>query len=851
MLCAYSGNQRQSSVDNDSSLSMTSKPKEKDGHQPVVMASDSNATAATLVALPSGTRGLKNDLVQPLASSSATTKLSDSVNFVVKNGQMIIQQPLRIAGNGPTTGNNGNALNNLSKSHIIVRQKATNAATSTSPAQLGEIMEKVGMKRTLTSPGNSIVTKVIITKNPISGQPQAQPVRPAIQTVTLQGSSNSGISVSQQQLQQLSNALLAQSGSNTVTKTLTISSQGLMTAATSTTTTSSPVKTVITTLPSSGVTKISVPYHKIPTSPAKTPTKITMIPVSKSPITERLFTGQGKQPQNANITVLSKAFSALSQSGAVPLKPGSPSKVIIKQGPAPSSSAITLKASAISNLAPQSNQTIRANTQVMQGLRQPQLAISVRPSAAGSVGSASSVQPIQVPGSRFNYVRLVNVAGTNSSQQLQTSVAVSKTVPAGQSQTLQLNKNSIPITMSAAATQANQVKITLPVHQNTLLAPKPSTLPISLNAQQSSMHRIILPATASSSTVSATTPSSSLPAIQPAPAPTAVTPVAAANVGQLPPGTAILSTGGSNLQGFQGIALVPASYVTQLQQMNKPLNTQAGSSSSKDPAPPPQRQPYYVPIASIDPEITQYTLSRNAPPQNGPTLEATGARPRKPCNCTKSQCLKLYCDCFANGEFCQNCNCTNCANNLEHEEERSKAIKSCLDRNPQAFHPKIGKSKDVEGNRRHTKGCNCKRSGCLKNYCECYEAKIMCSEFCKCIGCKNFEESPERKTLMHLADAAEVRVQQQTAAKTKLSSQISSVPSRPPVATASGERLPFALITADVAEATSACLLAQAEEAERMKMPPVVQERMVIEEFGRCLMQIIESANRTRTSTMS
>ena len=36
------------------------------------------------------------------------------------------------------------------------------------------------------------------------------------------------------------------------------------------------------------------------------------------------------------------------------------------------------------------------------------------------------------------------------------------------------------------------------------------------------------------------------------------------------------------------------------------------------------------------------------------------------------------------------CNCTNCANNLVHEEERSRAIKSCLDRNPMAFHPKIG-----------------------------------------------------------------------------------------------------------------------------------------------------------------
>lgn len=37
-----------------------------------------------------------------------------------------------------------------------------------------------------------------------------------------------------------------------------------------------------------------------------------------------------------------------------------------------------------------------------------------------------------------------------------------------------------------------------------------------------------------------------------------------------------------------------------------------------------------------------------------------------------------YCDCFANGEFCNNCNCNNCFNNLEHETERLKAIKVCL-----------------------------------------------------------------------------------------------------------------------------------------------------------------------------
>lgn len=37
--------------------------------------------------------------------------------------------------------------------------------------------------------------------------------------------------------------------------------------------------------------------------------------------------------------------------------------------------------------------------------------------------------------------------------------------------------------------------------------------------------------------------------------------------------------------------------------------------------------------------------------------------------------LFSYCDCFANGEFCSNCNCNNCSNNIEHESDRSKAIK--------------------------------------------------------------------------------------------------------------------------------------------------------------------------------
>ena len=71
-------------------------------------------------------------------------------------------------------------------------------------------------------------------------------------------------------------------------------------------------------------------------------------------------------------------------------------------------------------------------------------------------------------------------------------------------------------------------------------------------------------------------------------------------------------------------------------------------------------------------------------------FESTGVKPRKPCNCTKSQCLKLYCECFANGEFCNNCNCNNCFNNLAHEEARQRAIKQCLERNANAFRPKVG-----------------------------------------------------------------------------------------------------------------------------------------------------------------
>ncbi|NWT77761.1 LIN54 protein, partial [Lanius ludovicianus] len=400
------------------------------------------------------------------------------------------------------------------------------------------------------------------------------------------------------------------------------------------------------------------------------------------------------------------------------------------------------------------------------------------------LATAPNVQQIQVPGSKFHYVRLVTATTASSSTQSASQNPSTNTQPLQQAKPVVVN--ATPVRMSVPIVPAQTVK---------QVVPKPINSTSQIVTTSQPQQRLIMPATP-------------LPQIQP-------------NLTNLPPGTVLAPAPGT---GNVGYAVLPAQYVTQLQQSS------------------------YVSIASNTGFTgTSSVQSQARLPFNGIISSESANRPRKPCNCTKSLCLKLYCDCFANGEFCNNCNCTNCYNNLDHENDRQKAIKACLDRNPEAFKPKIGKGKEGESDRRHSKGCNCKRSGCLKNYCECYEAKIMCSSICKCIGCKNFEESPERKTLMHLADAAEVRVQQQTAAKTKLSSQISDLLTRPtPALSSGGGKLPFTFVTKEVADATCECLLAQAEQAEKMGKSKAAAERMILEEFGRCLMRVISSAGKSK-----
>ena len=106
------------------------------------------------------------------------------------------------------------------------------------------------------------------------------------------------------------------------------------------------------------------------------------------------------------------------------------------------------------------------------------------------------------------------------------------------------------------------------------------------------------------------------------------------------------------------------------------------------------------------------------------------------CRCKKSNCLKLYCDCFANGEKCIGCNCTNCYNVIGNENNIKKIYDEVIGKNPVSM--KLNLQKESR-----TNGCNCSKSNCLKKYCECYKAGLKCSKICRCKMCENIEKEYE------------------------------------------------------------------------------------------------------------
>ncbi len=99
------------------------------------------------------------------------------------------------------------------------------------------------------------------------------------------------------------------------------------------------------------------------------------------------------------------------------------------------------------------------------------------------------------------------------------------------------------------------------------------------------------------------------------------------------------------------------------------------------------------------------------------------------CSCSKTQCNRKYCECYNSGNYCIDCNCKNCSN--------KPPINTYSNKRPTDITSKMKKSKEI---------CTCTKSGCNKNYCECFKSGNKCTSLCRCIGCENTEENIKTKS---------------------------------------------------------------------------------------------------------
>ena len=119
--------------------------------------------------------------------------------------------------------------------------------------------------------------------------------------------------------------------------------------------------------------------------------------------------------------------------------------------------------------------------------------------------------------------------------------------------------------------------------------------------------------------------------------------------------------------------------------------------------------------------------------------------PRTPdrCSCKSTKCLKLYCVCFKQDKMCStNCSCRDCGNLPTNSEKRNEKMKKLRETKPLVF-----EQQSPDGTRK--RGCSCRNSKCLKNYCECFQSGSVCGTHCTCTDCGNSESSLQ-ETLMNL-----------------------------------------------------------------------------------------------------
>eukprot|EP00656_Telonema_subtile_P003711 TRINITY_DN11683_c0_g1_i6.p1 TRINITY_DN11683_c0_g1~~TRINITY_DN11683_c0_g1_i6.p1 ORF type:complete len:975 (-),score=172.36 TRINITY_DN11683_c0_g1_i6:79-3003(-) len=117
---------------------------------------------------------------------------------------------------------------------------------------------------------------------------------------------------------------------------------------------------------------------------------------------------------------------------------------------------------------------------------------------------------------------------------------------------------------------------------------------------------------------------------------------------------------------------------------------------------------------------------------------APQGRVPKSCRCRKSKCLKLYCECFTANEICaEECKCVGCENTARRATERTQLIK--LNQENVAYEPKFRTftPHELAATEVATRGCSCRRSGCRKKYCDCFNMGVQCTPACKCVDCVN------------------------------------------------------------------------------------------------------------------
>ncbi|KAM3254194.1 hypothetical protein ACQJBY_047991 [Aegilops geniculata] len=172
------------------------------------------------------------------------------------------------------------------------------------------------------------------------------------------------------------------------------------------------------------------------------------------------------------------------------------------------------------------------------------------------------------------------------------------------------------------------------------------------------------------------------------------------------------------------------------------------------PVPPPPPAPAPAPAPAAPATEAMALVSAPAPAAVwtavSPPAEANGSSDRKKkrkaedgegcrtCSCKKSRCLKLYCVCFASGSQCSElCGCDPCYNKPIHGVQQNTPPGLPL----QVVRPAEAGQNSAEFARYQMdffrRKCTCKKSGCLKKYCDCYQGGAGCSINCKCDDCKN------------------------------------------------------------------------------------------------------------------